>query len=131
MFLHYLLLQINLWWVLHMITLFWKVYFPIHARVLKSTRRLKIVHAVCVITALLVPLIPVAAPFISNTLTEARAQQPVTGTHGFGFTLFPPILCSGINENVTFYTLILPNVLLLLVGTVTLILAIWKIHKVS
>lgn len=129
-FLHYLLLQINLWWVLHMATLFWKVYFPVHARSLQSTRHLKVVHALCIIAALFLPLISVAAPIIGNAVTEAQTDQPVPGTHGFGFALFPPILCSGTNENVTFYTVILPNVLLILVGTITLVLAIWKIHKV-
>ena len=123
-------MQINLWWLMHMTALCWKVFLPVQARSLQSSRRLKLVHILCVLVGLLVPLIPVLAPIISNAVMEARLDQPIPGSHGFGFALFPPILCSGIHEDVTFYTLILPNVLIILVGTVTMVLTIRKIHKV-
>lgn len=80
---------------------------------------------------MLLPLISAFAPIIGYTVAKSQVdQQPESGTLGFGFALFPPILCSGVDENITFYTVILPNVLLILVGTATLVLAIWKIHKV-
>ena len=129
--LHYTLLQINLWWVLHTAALFWKVHFPAQAKALQSTVRLKLVHALCIAVALLLPLPAVVAPIIDNSLAERRTEGPVPGTLGYGFALFPPILCSGLNSNITFYTVILPNVFLVLFGTVTLVLTIWKIHKVS
>lgn len=123
-----MILQINLWWVIHMAALFWKVQFPVQAKVLQPSKRLKLIHALCVAVGLLVPLIPAVVPIIDDILQ--KSNQPVPGTLGFGVALFPPILCSGLNENITFYTLILPNVCLVLFGTVTLVLAIWKIHKV-
>ena len=129
--LHYMLLQINLWWVLHTAALFWKVHFPAQAKALQSTIRLKLVHTLCIAVALLLPLPAVVAPIIDNSLAERRTEGPVPGTLGYGFALFPPILCSGLNSNITFYTVILPNVFLVLFGTVTLVLTIWKIHKVS
>jgi hypothetical protein len=74
----------------------------------------------------------VVAPIIGNAVTEARADlaASVPGTHGYGLALFPPIICSGVDNKVTFYTVILPNVLLILVGIITVVLVIWKIHKV-
>ncbi len=127
MMLHYFLLQANFWWVFHMIALYWKVAFPSHAKYLRSTKRLRLVHGICVLIAVLVPLIPVIA-IITNDLVNGSDTTP--GTLGFGFGTSPPILCAGLNMDITFYTVILPNFILITIGTITLVLVIWKIHKV-
>ena len=133
MLIHYIILQVNIWWVVHTVTILWKIYFPIQARALyseSSTRRLRVLHITCVLVALLLPLVPVVIPIIGNAITESQSDGPVPGTLGFGSNINPPILCSGVDADITFYTLILPNVLLIMLGTISLVLAIWKIHKV-
>ena len=129
--LHYILLQINLWWVMHMAALFWKVHFPVHAKSLQSSKRLRVVHLVCVLIAVFLPVVPIIATIADNAVQEGDSEQPVPGTLGFGLALFPPLLCSGLNSDVTFYTVIFPNVLLIIAGIVAMIFTIRKIHKVS
>ena len=114
-----------------MAAIFWKVHFPVYARSLQSTMRLRVIHVVCVLLALLLPVIPVVATMVHDVVQESNSEQPLLGTLGFGFTLFPPHLCLGLNLNVTFYTIIFPSMLLVIFGTVALILTIRKIHKAS
>ena len=94
---------------------------------------MKVIHVLFVVVGMLLPLISALAPIIHDARTESQAdsETPVPGSHGFGFGLFPPVLCIAIDENVTFSVVILPIVLLTLVGTTILILVIWKIHKVG
>ena len=128
---HYTVLQISIWWIINVSILLWRVYFPIKARALDSTKRLRVFHVTCVLVALLLPLIPAITPIIRNAITEKQSDQPVPGTLGYG-SLFPSRdICSGVDPNILFYMLILPTLLFLLVGTISLILVIWKIHKVT
>ena len=108
-----------------------RVYFPIKARSLNSTKRLRVLHVTCVLVALLLPLIPAVTLIIGNAITENQSDQPVPGTLGYGTVVFPPVICSGLDANIAFYTLILPSLFFLLVGTICLVLVIWKINKVS
>ena len=128
--LHYFILQINLWWVFHMATLFWKVHFPLQAKSFRSTKRLRVLHAICVVIGLFLPTLPVIATIAEDAVAARGSDQPRAGTIGFGFGIFPPILCSGMNVKVTFYSVIFPNVLLVYVGTTALILTVWRIHLV-
>ena len=131
MVVHYTVLQVSIWWIINVLILLWRVFFPIRARALNSTKRLGVLHVTCVLVVLLLPLIPTVTPIIGNAITESQSDQPVPGTLGYGFTMFPPVICSGLDANIAFYTLILPTLLFILVGTISLILVIWKINKVS
>ena len=128
---YYTAFQINIWWVLHAIALFSSIVFPFHFRALKkSTIRLHTVHAGCVLGGLLIPLIPVITALADSAVDRNNANNTVTGTLGFGMVSFPPVLCSGVDENVTFYSLILPNILLVQVGVSILVLSVFFIYKV-
>jgi len=70
---------------------------------------------ICVILALVLPLIPV--------ITAASKG-------GFTMTRFPTFLCTGRDSDATFYTLVLPIVIILGIGTTVLVFVFWKIHKV-
>ena len=130
MVVYYSSLQISLWWIMNVLILLWRVYFPIEARAFNSTKYQRVPHVTCVLVALLLPLIPAVTPIIGNAITERQSNQSVPGTLGYGFILIPPVICSVLDANMTFYTLILPTLLFLLVGTISLVLVIWKIHKV-
>ena len=113
---YYTLLQLALWWFFHVAAIFWKIRFPFSARAAESTLYIKLVHVTVVVLAVVVPIVPVV-----TTLK----------TSGFGLTRFPPILCTGTNADATFYSLVLPIVVLLQVGISLLIVIFWKIHKVG
>lgn len=112
---YYTLFQLVLWWFFHVSMLFWKVKFPFHARFFEQVGRMRYIHIFIVITALVVPVTPVIA---------AAADG------GFAVTHFPPILCTGRSAKATFYSLILPIIVLKQCGLTMLIVVFWIIHKV-
>ncbi len=114
-----------------MATLLWKVSYPTKAKQFHSRNHHRILHLLIVLVAVLVPVIPVVA-IIADDLHKGRtSSENRPGTLGFGFGVFPPILCAGLNGKVTFYSLILPCVLLVMAGTSMLAMTIWIIHKVK
>ena len=110
-----------------MAALFWKVQFPLHARSVKYQR---MVHALCIVIGVVMPLVPVIVTILDDVIRQNNSDMPIPGTLGFGFGILPPLLCSGLNSTVTFYAVILPNVILIFFGTSILVLTIRSIHKV-
>ena len=112
---YYILLQLLLWWFFHVLAVFWKIEFPLHAKRAESAHLIRYVHLTMVVLGLILPLVPVIATL---------------ATTGFGLIRFPAILCGGRSANATFYALVLPIVLLLQVGITLLGVMFWTIHKV-
>ena len=98
--------------------LFWTIRFPIHAKTFVTSHRVKYVHITMVVVGLALPTLPVIV-----TLTTGDPS-------GFGMTRFPPILCTGLQNDSTFYSLVLPINILMMVGIPLLIIIFWTIHKV-
>ena len=73
-----------------------------------------------VIVGLVLPALPVVVTF------AAAARD----SRGFGLIRFPPILCSGLQSDATFYSFVLPINILLAIGIPLLIIIFWIIHKV-
>ena len=117
---YYGLFQLAVWWFLHVVSLFWKIRFPFHARSFETAHRLKYIHITMVIVGLVLPTLPVIVAF--------TAGNP--STRGFGLTRFPPILCTSLQRDSTFYSLVLPINLLIAIGVPLLIIIFWIIHKV-
>ena len=109
-----------MWWFCHEVSLFWKIRFPFHARSFETTHRIKYVHITMVIVGLLLPALPVIVTFAAAT----------RDSRGFGLIRFPPILCSGLESDATFYSFVLPINILLAIGIPLLIIIFWIIHKV-
>ena len=82
---------------------------------LKSIRRTKYIHGICLIPALLLPL------------TSPLANQ-LKG--GFVIADFPPFACTGRDKDVTFYVHIFPTAIILGVGTSLLVLIFWRLYMV-
>jgi len=116
---YYGLFQLAMWWFLHVVSLFWKIRFPFHARSFETAHRLKYIHIAMVIVGLVLPTLPVIVAF--------TAENP--STRGFGLTRFPPILCTSLQRDSTFYSLVLPINLLIAIGVPLLIIMFWIIHK--
>ena len=90
--------------------------FPYEHNILKSIRRTKYIHGICLIAALLLPLISPIASHMKD---------------GFVIRDFPPYFCVGRNRAVTYYTLLFPLNVLLGVGTSLLVLMFWRLHMVQ
>lgn len=112
---YYTLLQEALWWFIHVAAFFWKVKFPFHARSCEE-RQLKYAHIAGVLVALLLPILPVAVALANG---------------GFVIATFPPLLCTGKKAAPTFYSLVVPVVILLQIGITMLLITFWTIRKVS
>ncbi len=105
-------LQFNIWWVLQISSMFLTIVFPYRTRALRISKKLTYIHVACVLVGLLLPVIPVIA-VMSHHAVEAKSGAMLQGRLGFGFANFPPYLCLGIDADVTFYSLILPNIILI------------------
>ena len=101
----YCAMQTGLWWLFHIVAIFFGILFPFRTRVIRETGRCRHVHIAMVIMGLIVPCIPVAVTL---------------GTGGYAMTRFPPILCTAKNGAAIFYSLVLPVSLYL--GTVVSLL---------
>ena len=93
---------------------------------------MKYIHIGSLVVGLLFPLISVITPMISDAVKRSRANdgEVIVGTLGFTLALSPPSPCFGVDENVIFYSSILPNIIIVEVGVVVLILSICLINKV-
>ena len=81
----------------------------------RTQHRMRVIHALVVLLAILIPAASVAAVF---------------GTGGFINSRFPPLLCLPRNANAGFYALVLP-ISIITPCAVTLLLAVfWAIRKV-
>ena len=68
---------------------------------------------------------------MSQNAYGKSTAEAVKGGLGFGIIRSPPIFCLGENADTTFYSLILPIIVILMVGMTMLITLFWTIHKVS
>ena len=116
----YGLLQLTVWWFCHVVSLFWEIQFPFHARSFKTAGHVKYIHIAMVIVGLVLPTLPVIVAFTAGT----------PSTRGFGMTRFPPILCTSLESNSAFYSLVLPINILIAIGVPLVIVISWTIHKV-
>ncbi|KAL5491263.1 hypothetical protein EMCRGX_G016516 [Ephydatia muelleri] len=107
-------LQLSVLWFCHVSVMFLKLNFPFHARSLEVSGHNRYIHALCVAASLLVPIAPIAATF---------------ATDGFSMAQFPPFFCFPKNGAVIFYSLVLPVIILLVIGTAMLAAVIWNVHK--
>lgn len=92
--------------------------------------KVKYVHIAAVAMGILVPFIPIIAT-MSQHAHERSPLEAATGGLGFSITRFPPILCTGIHGDTTFYSLILPILVILMIGMTFLLAIFWMIHRVS
>ena len=115
---YYGLFQLIVWWFCHEVSLFWTIRFPMHAKTFETSRRVKYVHITMVVIGLVLPTLPVIVTFTTGDPS------------GFGMTRFPPILCTGLQTDSTFYSLVLPINILMIIGIPLLIIIFWTIHKV-
>ena len=112
----YAILQICVWWVCHVGTIFATVQFPIVAHSIQKSKITNILHITMVIAALLIPLGTPIAAIPTGKFSNLR--------------IIPPV-CSPRNANVAYYGTVLPMGIVLAVGVPMLISTIWILFKVN
>ena len=137
----YVLGQLALWWLFHIVSLFWKIKFPFHARSFEMSGKFKYIHIICVIVGIMLPLLPIISSMAkfavdirkqnNNSTSQIKNDLFLSGGLGFRSTRFPAILCSGTDADVIFYSVILPIDIILASGCTMLITVLWSVHRVS
>ena len=103
--------------------------------------KVKYIHITCVIVGILIPLLPIITS-MAKFAADIRKQNEkftsqikndlfLSGGLGFATSRFPPILCTGRDQDVIFYTVVLPIGIILASGCTILINIFWSVHKVS
>ena len=111
----YSTIQFILLWIMHISSICWNIYFPMNTISLKSVHRTKYIHGICLIAALLLPLISPLASHLKG---------------GFVIADFPPFTCNGGDKALVFYINIFPTAIILGGGTSLLVLIFWRLHMV-
>ena len=127
---YYGLFQLGIWWLFHVIALYWKLQFPLHYRRFEAAGFIHYVHLTAVILGLVFALLPVITPIADHAVKKSNNENFTGGGIGFTMTTVPPIICTSSDRNVSYYSLAFPLNLILLVGTTLLLLAFWIIHQV-
>ncbi len=129
---YYGLIQITLWWLFHIATLFWIFRFPLHFRSFQKLKRIKYIHITCVILGLVVPILPIVVTAGDHAM-DVKRNDSLAIPHGFGFgmTNFPPVLCAGLDSDASFYSLVLPILVLTEIGMTLLVFAFWDVRRVG
>ncbi len=127
----YTLMQLATWWLIHTTALFWKISFPFHSRSFQMSHKIKYLHAASIIVGIVIPLVPVIASVADSAVDYNPSTNVSFLNSGLGFaqTRFPPILCTGNDGDVVFYSVVLPIDMALAVGCTLLIYIFWIIHK--
>ena len=123
----------DLWWFMLTAALFWKIWFPLDAKMREAKHQVKYIHLGCGLAGLLIPFIPVIANMAS--FAQRAKSDPsidfVSGGLGFTSIRSPPLTCNGNSKAIVFYATILPSNLLLAAGTTLTLLIFWLVHRVS
>lgn len=105
----------NFWWLFHTISVFWKVWFPFHARQFDISGHTKYLHIATLIIAPIFSTIPVGVAF---------------GTGGFVINSLIPGFRNCVNRSSEsyFYLFILPICVIVAIGTTLILLTMWKMR---
>ena len=114
-FVYYTLMQQAFWWFFHIITLFWKIRFPFHARYFEKAHGFKHLHITAVILGVVLPAIP---------------SSIMMATGGFVTAKFPPVVCLPSDIATAVYSFVVPIIIIVQIGISLLVIIFWTIHKV-
>ena len=137
----YVISQLPLWWLFHTAIIFWKVVFPFHARSFLISSKKKVVHTICLTIGILLPILPIIISITKfgvdlqdeyeNSTASFRNNLFLSRGMGYISAISPPLLCTGSDLEVIFYTIVLPIEVILAVGCTMMIIILWTLHRVS
>ena len=113
---HYVYCLAVIWWFIHIAAIYWGVKYPFHAHKLETSGKKKYLHFTAVLLGVVLPWISIGA---------------VLGAGGYTFASVPPIFCIPSSINVSFYSYIMPIIILQATGASLLTIILWAVCKVS
>lgn len=111
----YVVLLVTLLWLFHALMFFWGVVWPMHYRMYTDSGKMKYIHLTIVAVSLVLPTFSILACHLSE---------------GFGLSILAYYKCDSRGPKDTFYAIILPLDIMLIVGTCLLVYIIWTIADV-
>ena len=128
--------QSAVWWLFHIVFLFWKVAFPFHAQ---FSGKVKYIHMTCILLGIVLPLIPIITSMADfavdlqkqNENSTSQFRNNLFWSRGLGFEVdrFPPTLCSSTRHYAIFYSYVLTTDIMLGCGCTLLVIVAWSVHK--
>ena len=109
------IIQIMLYWLLHLIHLFLKFVFPFTIRHVDTKKWKRGFH--------------IAEVIFITVVTCIAPIYVLTGSKYYPYG-YPPNLCIP-NADVTFYTVVAPTAIILCIGTCLILLMFWRLQVVS
>ena len=120
--LYYIVMHLLLWWLWHIIAVFWAVAWPLNARKFNSSGNTKYTHIAFALASLLLPIGPVLVILFVSSTPERNG--------GFRVTRAPPFLCTGYDIHINFWGFIFPITIVLATGAMFLVFTMRIVIKV-
>ena len=111
---YYAVLVSDMFWIFHIVILFWKIVFPFHARSFETRGYFQYIHLAMVIAAIVLPW---------------ESLATILGKGGLTIPQFPPIVCLARDTDVTFYSFILPISIINATGVSLIAIILWTLIK--
>ena len=121
---NYIFLQVVIWWLSHIISLYFMVFYPVKAKNFMNSRKVHCLHFAVVLLGLAAPTLSPLVTILSST------DQDDPQRFGYRVLRYPPLECVNIKGNIWFYALATPFNLIVTTGLTLLILIFWKLYKV-
>ena len=117
---YYAALVLDMFWIFHIVILFWRIVFPLHARHFETRRYFQYIHCVMIIAAIVLPW---------------GSLGTILGTGGLTIPRFPPIVCFAKEPDATFYSFILLISIINATGVSLIAIILWvlitKVRKLT
>lgn len=118
---NYLFLQLIVWWLCHIVSLFALIFYPVRAKNLMNSKRVRCLHISVAIMGMVLPSLSPLASIISGVVKD--------GSPGYRALIYPPNSCSATQRDIQLYTFALPLSFMVSAGVTCLLLIFWKLYK--
>ena len=101
-----------MFWLFHIVILFWGIMFPFHAKTWENRGYFRYVHIVMLIAAIVLPLESVGV---------------ILGTGGLTISRFPTISCFAREPNASYFAFVLPESIMGAAGVSLIVIILWVV----
>ena len=102
----------HMFWIFHIVILFWRIVFPFHARSYETRGYFRYIHIGMVVAAIVLPL---------------ESVSVFLGTGGLTIPRFPPVACFAREPDASYFAFVLPISIISATGVSLLIIILWTL----
>ena len=128
MFTAYSVLQVGVWWLCHAAAIFWKVRFPLRAKIFTSNKNDKYLHIISLLAGFLLPLVTIIVP-IADAAVNSNTNDTTSNHYGYS-RIFVHNGCY-VSSRAASLSLYLPISIIVSLTITLFILICFYIHKAS